>query len=260
MKSIFKYMILAVFTLGVVGCDKNDPITELGSTNGEFSAQLSVSYNNTRPAIGDSLIVTASTWQRDDKFDKIVFYETIYESFGVEIKLKHGTSINTKDIEQDNNKYSTLIMSDTIKSRGEWGKVLAQDLDKYWVTVTNNYVIRLPYTIQRLDGKYPSDNSLITKMTTSEFAILKSLLAYNITKEDYLALFPGSPSSHFTTAGSLTNVGMDNLRSQLTSQKLLEITNAVVKKGAYTVALVVDVITPTGAVTSSTPRIFENTI
>jgi len=262
MKNIIKYILLVVSSCGFISCEKNNPITELGTTNDEFSAQLSVSYNNTRPAIGDTVYVTASTWQRDDKFDKVVFYETVFESFGIELKLEKGTVINTKDEVLNNNTYSTLILSDTIKSKAVWNTVEAKDLDNYWVTSSNNYVIRTPYKVERLDGIYPSDNALLTSLSATDFAILKSLLAYNITKDDYLLLFPEAPSTHFTNGGTylLSSSGMNNLKTSLTSQKLLEITKSVIKKGSYNVTIDVESITPTGAVTASTPRTFENTI
>lgn len=262
MKNISKYILLVVTVWGLASCEKNDPITELGTTNGEFSAQLSVSYNNTRPAIGDTVIVTASTWQRDDKFDKVVFYETIFESFGIELDLQKGTSIKTKDQVLNSNTYSTLILTDTIKSKAVWHTVLAKDLDNYWVTSSNNYVIRVPYEVKRIDGKYPSDNTLITSLSSSDFSILKSLLAYSITKEDYLLLFPNAPTNHFTNGGTyvLSTIGMSNLRDNLTSDKLLGITKSVVKKGSYNVTMNVESITPTGAITSATARTFENTI
>lgn len=262
MKNIIIYIALLISAFGLSSCEKNDPISELGTTNGEFLAQLSVSYNNTRPAIGDTVYVTASTWQRDDKFDKVVFYETVFESFGIELKLEKGTGINTKDEVLNNNTYSTLILSDTIKSKAIWNTVLSANLDNYWVTSSNNYVIRLPYVIERGDREYPSDKSLLNKLSDTDFAVLKSLLAYNITKEDYLLIFPEAPSTHFTNGGTyvLTSIGMSYLRENLTVSKLLDITTSVIKNGTYSVTIYVDAITPTGAITSSTARTFENII
>jgi hypothetical protein len=262
MKNIIIYIALLISAFGLSSCEKNDPITELGTTNGEFSAQLSVSYNNTRPAIGDTVYVTASTWQRDDKFDKIVFYETVFESFGIELKLEKGTGITTTDQVLNNNTYSTLILTDTVKSKEIWNTVGAANLDNYWVTASNNYVIRLPYVVERTDGQYPSDKTLLNSLSDTDFAVLKSLLAYNITREDYLILFPDAPSTHFTNGGTyvLTSVGMTYLRENLSVAKLLGITTSVVKKGTYNVTIDVDAITPSGAKTSSTARTFENII
>lgn len=261
-KLIYTLLIGAAF--GLSGCSKNDPITELGKTNGEFSANLSVSYSNTKPLIGDSTFVTAQTWQRDDKFDKIEFYQTVFESFGVELRLNKGTSIDTKDqlLTGNPNAYSTLILSDTIKSKEVWNTVLAKDLDKYWVTSSNNYVIRSLYKVERIDGKYPSDASLINALSDVDFGVLKSLLAYGITKDDYLTLFPSATSDHFTTGGAyvLSAKGMVNLKENLTREQLKSIVKSLVKKGTYNVTIDVSAITPTGAVTSAPSRLLENTI
>lgn len=256
------YTLLIGAAFGLSSCEKNDPITELGETNGEFSANLSVSYSNTKPLIGDSTVVTAQVWQRDDKFDKVEFYQTVFESFGIELRLNKGTAIDTKDLKIDNNPYSTLILSDTIKSKAVWNTVLAKDLDKYWVTSTNNYVIRSQYKVERIDGKYPSDANLISALSDIDFGVLKSLLAYGITKDDYLTLFPSAPTDHFTAGGTyiLSAKGMANLRDNLTREQLKSIVKTLNKKGTYNVTIDVSVITPTGAVTSAPSRLLENII
>lgn len=262
MKKVILYTVLLVTVFWSSSCEKNDPITELGTTNGEFSAQISMSFNNTRPAIGDTVAITVSTWQRDDRFDRIEFHETIFESFGIQLRLEKGTSIDTKDIASGNSTFSTLILTDTIKNMAVWNTVLAKDLDQYWVTVSNNYVIRFEYEVERLDGKYPSDISLISSLSDIDFAILKSILAYNITKEDYLLLFPEAPETHFTNGGTyaLTQSGINNLKENLVKENLTPIVSNVAKKGTYNVRIDARVITPTGAVTSATPRTFENNI
>ncbi|TDQ75368.1 hypothetical protein [Sphingobacterium yanglingense] len=256
------YTLLIGAAFGLSSCEKNDPITDLGDTNGEFSANISVSYSNTKPLIGDSTIVTVQTWQRDDKFDKVEFYQTIFESFGLELRLNKGTSIDTKDQQINNNPYSTLILSDTIKSKEVWNTILAKDLDQYWVTSSNNYVIRAQYKVERIDGKYPSNANLISALSDVDFGVLKSLLAYGITKDDYLTLFPSAPADHFTTGGTyvLTTKGMDNLRDNLTREQLKSIVKSLNKKGTYNVTIDASVKTPTGAVTSVPSRLFENTI
>lgn len=259
MKNILIYIAIFSVVLGLSSCKKNDPITELGSSNGQFSAQLSVSYNNTKPALGDTVIVTASTWQRDDKMDKIQFKQTIFESFGIVLSLQKGTKIDTKENVESNTSYSTLILSDTIKNKDVWDTVLEKDLDNYWVTASNNYVIRKPYELKRVAGKYPNDVTLISTLSPVDFGVLKSVLAYNITKDDYLLLFPNAPANHFTST-ALSQIGIDNLKANLSKEGLTSIIKDIAKKGTYNVTIEVDAITPTGTVTTSTPRTFENII
>jgi hypothetical protein len=256
MNRIFLY-ICGLLVLGAAtSCKKNDPITELGTTNGEFAATLRVSYNNTRPAIDDTLIVTASVSQRDDRFDKVVFSETVFETFGIDLQLLKGTAIKTRE-----ETFSTLLVTDTIKTKTPWKEVTRAQLDDYWVTVSNNYVIRADYEVKQASGQYPNDVTLVGKLPDNEFAVLKGILAYSITKDDYLSLFPGSPATHFTTSGTyaLTALGMENLRTNLTKAALLPIVKSTVKIGLYSVKIDVDAITPTGATTSTT-RTFDNNL
>lgn len=262
MNSIKLCAILAIAAFWLSSCEKNDPITELGTTNGEFSAQISMSFNNTRPGIGDTVVVTVSTWQRDDKFDKVEFQETIFETFGIEMSLEKGTAISTIDVASGNNTFSTLVLNDTIKNMAVWKSVVAQELDQYWVTVSNNYVIRSEYELERLDGKYPSDVTLISSLSETDFGVLKSILAYGITADDYLLLFPDAPETHFTNGGTyaLTSLGINNLKDNLTKEALVPIISNIAKKGNYNVQMDARVITPTGAVTTAATRIFENNI
>lgn len=252
--------ILSLCLLILVSCKKNDPITQLGSTNNEFASQLRVTYNKTRPAFGDTLIVTASTWQRNDKFKNIVIYETVVESVGLQLVLKNGTSLNTKTADE-----STLTLVDSISKKTIALNVQAADLDKYWVTSSNNYVINYQYKVDAKVGKFANDATLITSLGDSEFAILKGLLAYSITKNDYLALFPSAPTtganSHFTTGGTyiLSAAGMANLRANCTKAMLAADVNTVKKVGNYSITIDVNAVTPTNTITA-TSRTFDITL
>lgn len=261
MKKYIKYIYGIVTLLVIVACEKNDPITELGVTNGQYAAQLRVTYNNTRPAIGDTLIITASTWQRDDKYSKVVFYETIFETFGLKFSLENGTVINTKEVEVNDITFPTLLITDTVKNKSVLRTIDASEMDSHWVTVSNSYAIREEYIFKKIDGDYPNNSELVDKLTAVEFDIVKSVLAYSITRDDYLALFPDAPSSHFTTGGTyvLTQEGINNLKANLSKAMLLPLISQLEKTGSYSVRIDVDAITPTGATTSTT-RTFDNNI
>ncbi|RZK80711.1 MAG: hypothetical protein EOO92_07175 [Pedobacter sp.] len=246
--------ILSLSLLMLMSCKKNDPITKLGSTNNEFASQLRVTYNNTRPAFGDTLVVSASTWQRDDKFQRVTIYETLIETIGFQLSLKNGTSIVTKTADE-----STLTLVDTLAKKAVAFEVKANDLDKYWVTSSSNYVINYSYKVEPKAGKYAEDASLITAMNDAEFAVLKGLLAYSITKNDYLAIFPAAPANHFTAANALTAVGMKNLRDNTTRAMLTVQVNSVKKIGNYNLTIDVNAVTPTNATTATT-RTFDITL
>lgn len=249
-KTYIGFLILGVL---IISCKKNDPITELGTTNGQFAGQLTVTFNSTRPAIGDTLTVTASTWQRDDKFQKVDIYETIVETFGIDMTLKNGTNILTKTADE-----ATLTIVDSILKKNVVMEVLAADLDKYWVTRTNNYVITKNYVVEMKTGKYANGATLIEGLSEGEFDVIKGLLSYVINKSDYLLLFPGAPASHFTTAGTyvLSATGMAYLKANLTKSTLISNIATIKKVGNYSLTVDVAAITPTNTTTVRT-RTFD---
>lgn len=239
--------------LFIISCKKNDPITDLGETNNQFATQLRVTYNKTRVAFGDTLIVSASTWQRDDKFQKVDLYETVVETFGLNMSLKNGTTLVTKGDDE-----STLTVVDSILKKSIVLEVQAVDLDKYWVTASNNYVIRHEYMVKPKIGKYPNDATMIEGLSDDDFNVLKGVLAYVITKNDYLVFFPGAPATHFATSGAyaLSAIGLANLRANLTRAQLVANVLTIKKVGNYSIVVDVAAITQTNTITAAT-RTFD---
>lgn len=246
--SINLYIGFLMMCLFITSCKKNDPIAELGDTNNEFATQLRVSFNNTSVLFGDTLVISASTWQRDDKFQKVDLYETVVETFGINMTLKNGTAIVTKTADE-----STLSIVDSILKKSVMLEVKAVDMDKYWVTASNNYVIRHPYLVKSKPGRYANDVTLIQNLSDGDFDILKGILAYTISKADYLLLFPGAPNTHFATGSyALSAVGIANLRQNLTRPTLINNVLTIKKIGNYNIVIDVEAITQTNVITSST--------
>lgn len=247
--SVNKYIGFLMICLFIMSCKKNDPIAELGETNNEFATQLRVTYNNTKVAFGDTLVVSASTWQRDDKFQKVDLYETVVETFGINMTLRNGTSVLTKTADE-----STLSVVDSILKKSIMLEVKAADMDKYWVTVSNNYVIRHDYLVKQKTGKYANDATLIQSLSDGDFDVLKGILAYVITKSDYVLLFPAAAADHFATSGTyaLSAKGMANLRQNLTKNGLAGIVQTIKKVGNYSIVVDVEAITLTNTITPST--------
>lgn len=244
--------ILSLCLLVLVSCKKNDPISELGTTNNEFASQLRVSYNKTTLLFGDTLVVTASTWQKDDKFQKVSLQETVVEKVGLQLTLTNGTSLTTKTADE-----ATLTLIDSIAKKSVLLEVPAAELDKYWVTAGNNYVIRKEYKVEPKPGKYTDDASIIDLLTDGEFDVLKALLGYSITRNDYLALFPGAPATEVTTSSpALTALGRARLQANCTRAMLKAIVSNVKKVGTYSIIIDVSAITPTNTVTAAT-RTFD---
>lgn len=247
--SINLYIGFLMMCLFIMSCKKNDPISELGNTNNEFVSQLRVTYNNTSLLFGDTLVISASTWQRDDKFQKVDIYETVVETFGVNMVLKGGTTVITKTADE-----STLSVVDSILKKSLMLEVKAADMDKYWVTVSNNYVINHRYLVKLKPGRYTNDVTLIQNLSDGDFDVLKGILAYGITRNDYLTFFPTAPASDFKTSGTpvLSAAGIANLRQNLTRAMLVNNVLTIKKVGNYGLTVDVEAITPTNAITPST--------
>ena len=240
------FLILCVF---IMSCKKNDPIADLGTTNNEFASQLRVTYNNTAPVIGDTLVISASTWQRDDRFQKVDIFETVVEAFGIDMTLTNGTSVLTKTADE-----STLTVVDSILKKNVLLQVNAVDMDKHWVTASNNYIINYSYILKLKNGRYANNTTLIEALTDEEFDVLKGILSYSIIKSDYQLLFPAAPATHFRTSGTpvLSETGISNLRANLTRSMLKNIVKTIKKVGSYNLTVDVAAVTPTNATTSST--------
>lgn len=249
---LLKYSFLGILCCSLFSCEKNDPLSELGETNGQYAAALTVSYNTTKPLVGDTVVVTASTWQKDDKIAKLMMTETIVEDFGIDLKLENGTVIKTFDSEA---KESFLKIADTTVNDRVWFEIdnSNNQLNNYFVTLTNNYVVRARYPFEIKEGKYSNDLNLISQISESDFAVVKSLLAYRITAADYIAIFPDAPSNHFTNGGTyvLTSLGMGYLRENLSKELIIPYLLEVKKVGTYQVGITTSVSTPTGALSSS---------
>ncbi|TCC83767.1 hypothetical protein EZ444_25990 [Pedobacter hiemivivus] len=233
----------------IISCKKNDPIGDLGETNNEFATQLRVTYNSTKLVMGDTLVISASTWQRDDKFQKIDIYETVVETFGINMTLKSGTSVLTKTADE-----STLTVLDSVLNKGVLLEVFAADMDKYWTTASNNYVIRQLYPVKVKVGKYANDVTLIQKLNDADFGVLKSILSFAITKSDYLLLFPTAPAGHFGGATVLSPTGRENLKQNLTRPMLTAIVQTIKKVGSYNLIIDVAAMTQTNTITASTQK------
>ncbi|TWI17524.1 hypothetical protein [Sphingobacterium siyangense] len=260
MKSyIFKTLLYLLGAVSVVSCKRNDPIGDLGETNGQYVAMLNVSYDINKPVFGDTLTVTASTWQRDDKISSLEMTETVVQKFGVNLTLQKGTVLNTNDLESS---ASTLVVTDTILNKVPWFSIKNDNdqLNAYFETVTNNYIVRAKYPFELNEGHYPNDNTLIENLKDVDFEVLKSILAYRIKADDYRLLYPDAPSTDFTSGGvyDLTQAGINNLKSTLTKKMLSIVLASCAKSGTFHVDIVTNVYTATGASRSVTRNFQTN--
>lgn len=239
----YKIFLVAGLAIGMLSCKKESPITDLGNPTASNSARatLRVTLNNRAPAIGDSIIQTASTWHVNDKIDKIEFSETVVEKFAVNITLANTTLNSVVDAKP------VFLVVDSVAKNNIYRTINNQnnEFNSFFETFSDAYVIRDAY--KKFIPKDIKDADLINSLTDEGFASLKNHLGFNINVADYRILFPSAPSTHISGA-VLSATGRENLNANLTKQLL--ITNGLrtaTKKGDLIVSLKVKVFSETTA-------------
>lgn len=248
----YKTFLIAGFAITMLSCKKESPIVDLGSAleNNAHRASLRVTLNNRAPAIGDSIILTASTWHISDKIDKVEFSETVVEKYAVNLKLNNTTLSSFVD------DVPVYIVLDSLEKEKIYKTVSSEnnELGKYFETLSDAYVIRDVY--KKFMPRDVKNADLINALSDEGFASLKSLLALKINVLDYKALFPTAPASDISGA-VLSAAGKANLNSNLT--KPLLIANALqtaTKKGSLIVSLKVKV-TAQNTATNEVVNVFQ---
>jgi hypothetical protein len=233
----YKIFLVGCLVISMLSCKKESPITDLGNpiASNAARASLRVTLNNRTPAIGDSIILTASTWHVKDIIDKVEFSETVVEKYAVNIVLNNTTLNSFVD------DAPIFIIVDSLVKDQVYYSIINQnnELNKFFETISDAYVIRNVY--KKFIPKDIKDAELINALTDEGFASLKNHLSRNINVQDYRALFPSAPSSDIS-GSTLTAAGRANLNANLTKQLLIN--NALktaTKKGELIVSLKVKV-------------------
>lgn len=237
----------------MMACKKESAIENLGSaSNSGYNAELRVSLSTRAPALYDTVIVTASTWQKNDKIAKVEFLKTMIEKFGVTLELEN-TTIETWD-----DTAPLLIVTDTASKEEAFRTINNDELNNFFVTASNNYVIRTEFVdFKPFVGTYPANGAeLLRQLPNEAFEILKSQLTFYIGVADYEKLFPSAPNDHYTMSGSsrtgISTVGKTYLKSNLTRQNLIDNgLKSITKIGTLTAIVTIKVTTEGGAVVTS---------
>lgn len=199
----------------MLSCKKESPIENIGDATGnnENRASLRVTLSNRAPALGDSIIITASTWHSSDQIVKVDFIRTVVEKYAVNMEL-NNTSLNSWLDE----KTPAFLIADSLSKDEVWRSVNAGELNRYYETLSDSYVIRQAY--KEFKQKDIKNAELINSMPDESFLSLKDLLAKSINVLDYKALFPAAPAGDISGA-ALTASGKANLMANLTKQLLI---------------------------------------
>lgn len=221
-----KIFLVAVLAMVVLACKKESPIENIGSVTGndEHRASLRVSLNNRTPAVGDSIVITATTWHVTDQINQVDFIRTVVEKYAVNLEL-NNTSLNSWLDE----KTPAFLIVDSLYKDEVWQTVDHSSLNRYFETISDAYVIRKVY--KEFKPAEVKDAALINAMPDEAFRSLKDHLSRNINVLDYKALFPTAPASHIT-GSVLSAEGKANLNANLTRQLLISnVLKSAYKKG-----------------------------
>lgn len=220
-----KYIVflLAGVALTFSSCKKESPLESLGHSNGAVQASLRVTLNDRNPLPGSDIIITASTWHINDEIETVEFYKTSLEKYTVNLELENTELNNWKSGENP-----VFLIADSLVNNELWKTVGKSELNSYFQTVADAYVIRQVYedfNPVQLEGV-----DLINSLTDSDFASLKSSLSNNINPADYRIMFPTAPASDIQGA-VLSTAGKLNLVTNLTKTLLIDNMKSAYKTG-----------------------------
>jgi hypothetical protein len=244
---LYKIFLIAILAVGLQSCKKESPIEDIGGATGnnEHMASLRVTLNNRNPALGDSIVVTASTWHIKDQIAKVEFIRTVVEKYAVNMELTN-TSLNS----WLDDKTPAFLIADSLYKNEVWKVVTKAELNPYFETLTDSYVIRQSYKeFKQSDVK---DAALINAISNEGFLSLKDHLSRKINVLDYKLLFPTAPAGDISGT-TLTAAGKLNLMNNLTRELLIsKVLKTATKKGDLILSLKVKVTAQQAAVNEVT--------
>ncbi|WP_207428727.1 hypothetical protein [Pedobacter sp. SYSU D00535] len=247
---LYMIALMAGLMMSMAACKKQSPVEELGATSGRLRAEVRVTLSNRRPALEETVRVTASSWHTEDRISKVEFLHTLIEKFGVKLQLDNTTFSTWSSTDP------VMVVTDTIKKNEVWKSVSSvnKELDNYFVTATNNYVISGDYTLFKpVPGTYAMEGQeLLMKLSEEAFSILRNQLSFVIAVADYQKLFPNAPAANYTTSGTtrtgISDAGRAYLRANLTRQLLVDTGfKSLKKEGTLRAILTVRTIVDSGA-------------
>lgn len=222
---------MALLALVVLSsCEKNEPLTDLESRSGDFIPLVRTGLSNRNPLVGDTVIFTTTTWQKNDEIRVVHALHTLYEDFGLIFQTPNHEIITN---ETGNIR---LVVTDTMVSKAPFFTTSAgvnsnieedkTKLDLFFNTVQNAYVVPAQYTrFKAAETNYPLEgDGLLDALKEGDFRTLVSLLAAVVGVTDYTRYFPDAPNAHFTMSGAnrtgVSAVGRAYMRENLTKEIL----------------------------------------
>ena len=215
-----------VFTLGIglMACEKNDPIANQGSLTGNVTP-FNLLAQMPDAKVNDTLALRSVCWAVNDDIKEIsLFYSGIkFKKYSLKLVMVADGEPVTLSAEH---KPDTIKIERTlIKSFPEEGT----SLNLYYQTIENAYVIEHPFivpadfTLSNLSG-----NEVVDEMSDETFRFMLAQLSLQMNRSMVLMLFPSAPANCFEFddqgfyTGNLTLAGFTYVQENMTREMLIE--------------------------------------
>jgi len=182
-------IVLIVFIAAWWGCEKNDPLADQGTLTGTI-VPFNLLAQMPDAAAGDTLTLRNVSWAVDDNIGKIEFIHGGFKSRIFDMAI----SIQVSDENNTVHQLAATYIEDTIHfepqtfaSYPESG----QDLNQYFQTLENAYVILHPFIVPaqyRLSNA--ANEELVLEMDDDVFSWFVDTFSVSIDRNIMIALFP----------------------------------------------------------------------
>lgn len=232
MKTKFKFYLLILMT-ALWACEKNDPLADQGELTGNIVPFNLLAQMPDAPA-GDTLNLRNVSWAVNDDIETITFSHQGFKLRTFEVKIAFNVADTLYRREAFLAQDSIITPPTVFATYPEEGK----DLNEYYQTLENAYVINHPFRVPLQYALIKQSNeALILAMNDEVFYYFVNTFSTTLNKDILLDIFPNlSPFSvvYFATdsqgffTGELTEEGVqyyvDNIDRERFNDYLTEAT------------------------------------
>ncbi|MEE4178146.1 MAG: hypothetical protein V2I46_11625 [Bacteroides sp.] len=224
MKTLRNIILIFVLGMGLIACEKNDPIADQGSLTGNMTP-FNLLAQMPDAKVNDTLVLRTVCWSINDDIEEVSFFYQGYKLKNYSITM--GMVVNDEPVELSaEHKPDTIFIENTlIKSYPEEGT----SLNAFYQTIENAYVIEHPFIVPGDFTLYNlEDSEVVDEMSQETFDILVAELSLQMNRAIVLMLFPSAPASCFEFdqqgfyTGNLTEAGFTFVQENMTRELLIE--------------------------------------
>jgi hypothetical protein len=224
MKTLKNIILILMLGLGLMACEKNDPIADQGTLTGNITA-FNLLAQMPDAKVVDTLMLRTVCWAVNDDINNVSFY---YRGFKIKsYSVKMGLIVNSLPVQLSaDTKTDTLFIDRTlIRSYPEAG----ESLNEYYQTIENAYVIVCPFIVgEGFSLVELSGAALIEEMSDVVFAAIVKKLSLQMNRGMVQKLFPSAPVACYEFdqqgffTGNLTEFGFQYVQNNMTREMLIE--------------------------------------